>query len=296
MTKKKTDNLILGLLLGALVIGAIWFTQGGLAGTQAGTPGNPPLITQEDKATVAISCYDIDNGVDNGKVPCSCAILDEAGNEVYPLTYLSGGSTQLADTYGFHVGDKVVGRCLNNSDTGYYENRVPVTLVAGVNSIQVPLHKVGTISPTVTTSALTIGAAGSSSVEYDLATSTQRQYFYKTIIFCRDLAGEGTPIGLGNITSMSCSGGQAVTCDVDAISGGAGFCCQLDKEYVSTTDIVSKQKIFLFAGASADPTGNITCVTFDGIPYDTTPGKASINRANAYDTTNTAVSARITIT
>jgi hypothetical protein len=295
MAKKKDQAYM--LLLGVLLIGAVLFATGNLslgAGPQPGTPEGHPLITTEDKATVAISCYDIDNGVENGKVPCSCAILDEAGNEVYPLTFLTGGSTQLADTYGFHVGDKVTGRCLNNTDTGYYENRVPVTLTAGVNSIQVPMHKVGTVTPTVTTSAITIGAAGSSSIEYDLACDTQRQYFDRPIIQCKDLAGEGTPIGLGNITSMSCSGGNSVTCDVDAITG-AGFCCQLDKEFVSTTDIVSKQKVFFFAGAAADPVGNITCVIFDGVPYDSTPGKASINRANAYDTTNTALSSRITI-
>jgi hypothetical protein len=294
---KKKDQYMGILLLGVAVL-AVLFATGNLklgAGPEPGTPEGPPLITTEDKATVAISCYDIDNGVENGKVPCSCAILDDAtGNEVYPLTFLSGGSTQLADTYGFHVSDKVVGRCLNNSDTGYYENRVPVTLTAGVNSIQVPMHKVGTVSPTVTDETLDIAADGGSiSIEYDLATTVQRQYFYKPIFFCRDLAGEGTPIGLGNITDMSCSGGQKVTCDVDTISGGAGFCCQLDKEFVSTTDIISKQKIFLYGATASDPKGNITCITYDGVPFDSTIGKASINRANAYDTTNTALSSRV---
>lgn len=294
MKKKNQAYLVALVAIGLVAMQAGWLATLGLKpfGTTTGTP-DTPIVTTENKATVALACYDVDNGQENGKVGAQMEV-SKNGQVVLPLTNYATGSTTLDANQGYLAGDKIVVRCINNTDTGYYENRVEKTLEAGVNSVAVPVKKVGTVVPSLTSATVAITSAGSGSIEYDLDISTQRQYFYKPIIAVKDRSSE-TAISSGNITSISCSGGHVVPCDTDTITGYS-FCCQIDKEFISTTDSVADGKVFLYAGAAADPIGNLTMTIFDGVPFATQDGQASINRANAYDSTNTALSSAIVVT
>jgi hypothetical protein len=283
---KQKNWMMLGLVV-AVVLLANAYGYVKIPSVGAGTaPGTAPGSGGGGGvATVSVACYDVDQGLDNGKVGAQVEV-DKGGVPVYPLTNAATGVVTLDANQGYHAGDTVVVRCLNNSATGYYENRVTTTLQSGVNAVAVPLHKVGTGQVAVTSLTAAIGSGGSNWIEYDLSMTAQRQYLYKPILAIKDSAtNTNTAISSGNITSISCSGGHTVSCDTDAISG-YNFCCQLDApEFVSTNAIVSKGKINLYAGNAKDPIGNLTMKIYNSVPYPTFDGQASINRAIAYQST-----------
>lgn len=293
---KKKDQWMLIAVLAVLAVGYMVYNPGALGTTQAGT-ADQPVTVSDNTATLSLACYDAELGIDNGKVGAQIEV-QKGGVPVYPLTNDGDGVVTLDANQGFKEGDAITVRCLNNSDTGYYENRVQKTLTKGVNSVAVPVKKVGTVIPSVTSGTVAITAAGSGSMEYDLDITTQRQFFHNPVIGVRDQATNvNAAISSGNITSMTCTGGHTVPCDTDT-AGGYVFCCQLDLagEYLSTSTSVSDAKIFLYAGTAADPIGNLTATIFDSIPFGTVDGGLSINHANAYDTTNTALQDPIIVT
>lgn len=242
-------------------------------------------------STLMVTCYDTDNGVANGKVPAEYDI-QVGGNSIAGGTTATGTVT-LDKNQALLPGQAVTVMCRNNTDDGYYRNDVSATLVAGPNSVAVPMKKVGDVKVTATSSTVAVGANDYASYEYDMSTDTIREYFYKPIITLADCNSTDQVFATGEITDVVFSGGNKIACDTDAGMTGQSFCGQLDQEWVSSKDVISKAKIW-FQSGSTNAAGCMALHVYDGVPF-AGAGVASVNRANAYDTDNYAAT-NITIT
>lgn len=269
------------MLLAIGVVGLLVAQMGLIPGVSppfapsAGTP-ETPITVSENKASLTASCYDEDLGLDNGRVAVSMLEVQKNGNVIYSQADTDG--TVLLDVdQGFVAGDSVVVRCRNNSDDGYYENRVTSTLAKGVNSVNVPMKKVGDIvvgMPSTVTVAMSANNLKSFDVDY--STDTDKEHFYQPIVACK---GEGTTLD-GEIEDVYTSAGTKVSCDNKVLSSYR-WCTQLDAVDVSVKAPLDDIKLWIDS-TSTDPAGNLNCTVVDGTPY-AGAGIANINDADSYD-------------